>query len=275
MKSITVNGFELFESPQTIEEKFLNLVNIMKILRGKDGCPWDIEQTNDSIKNDTLEEAYELVEAINLKDDINLKEELGDVLLHVVFHSQIAADEQRFSVGEVIDGLNEKLIRRHPHVFGNSFATDSDDVLRQWDEIKKVEKSHTTITESLKSVPLAMPALVRASKIGKRAGKIGFDFQSVEEILDKLDEEVHEIKEAIEVGEMQHIEEEIGDLLLQIVNLSRFFQLNAENALTKSVEKFINRFEGVEQLAMAKGHNIADLSLMQMNELWDIVKLTS
>jgi len=274
MKKIQVNGIDLLENPMSLEDKFLNLVNIMRILRGKDGCPWDLEQTHESIKNDTLEEAYELVEAINTNDEINLKEELGDVLLHVVFHSQIAEDEQRFTIAEVIDVLNEKLIRRHPHIFGESLASDSEEVLRQWDAIKKIEKSHTTITETLRSVPMAMPALVRASKIGKRAAKVGFDFTSVDELMDKVYEEVHEIKEAIAVGEINHIEEEIGDLLLQIVNLSRFFQLNAENALTKSVEKFINRFEGVEQLAMAKGHNIADLSLMQMNELWDIVKLT-
>lgn len=274
MKKIKVYEYELIEEPQTIEDKFLNLVNIMKILRSERGCPWDIEQTNETIKNDTLEEAYELVEAINLKDDVNLKEELGDVLLHVVFHSQIADDEKRFSVSDVIDGINEKLIRRHPHVFGEAFASDSKEVLVQWDEIKKAEKNHTTMTESLKSIPKAMPSLVRASKIGKKAAKIGFDFQTSEELLEKLDEEVLEIKDAIQKGDITHIEEEIGDLLLQIVNLSRFFKLNAENALTKSVEKFINRFEGVEQLALAKGHDIADLSLMQLNELWDIVKLT-
>lgn len=274
MKKITISGYELYDTPQSLEEKFLNLVNIMKILRSENGCPWDKEQTNESIKNDTLEEAYELVEAINLKDDINLKEELGDVLLHIVFHSQIADDENRFSVSEVIDGINEKLIRRHPHVFGEALAEDAQQVLKQWDEIKNVEKNHTTMTETLKSIPKAMPSLVRASKIGKKAAKIGFDFQTADELLDKLDEEVLEIKEAIKVGEIDHIEEEIGDLLLQIVNLSRFFKLNAENALTKSVEKFINRFEGVEQLALAEGHDIADLSLMQLNELWDIVKLT-
>ena len=252
---------------------FDELLDIMKILRSKDGCPWDIEQTSESLKNDTLEEAYEVVEAINNKDDENLVEELGDLLLHVVFHSQIGVDEDRFSVHDVLKSIIDKLIRRHPHIFGGIEAKTPDEVIKQWDEIKKVEKNHHTYTEVMKSIPKAMPALVRASKVGKKAAKVGFDFENSQQLIAKLREELEETIAAVELGDINHVQEEIGDLLFQITNISRFFKLNPENALTNATEKFINRFEAIEELAMANSLDLNNLSQKKMDEYWDRVKL--
>lgn len=259
----------IMERAYTFEE----LVEILKILRSDHGCPWDREQTHESIKNDTLEEAYELVEAIDNKDDANMAEELGDLLLHVVFHSQIGADEGRFTIEDVLRSIIDKMIRRHPHVFHDEVAEDSDEVLRQWDAIKKVEKDHATHTDTLRSIPKAMPALVRAAKVGRKAAKVGFDFENESQLFGKLGEEVEEMLEAAKKGDFVHLEEEIGDILFQIVNIARFFQLNPENALTKATEKFITRFEGVETLATADSLCLDDLSLKQMDEYWDRVKL--
>jgi len=256
------------------EYTFDRLLKIMEQLRSENGCPWDREQTNESIKNDTVEEVYELVEAINNNDDDNLIEELGDLLLHVVFHSQIGKDEGRFSIEDVLKSIIDKMIRRHPHVFSDEIAKDSEEVLVQWDEIKKIEKSHKNYTDTLRSVPKAMPALIRASKVGKKAAKSGFDFENSEQMFAKLTEEMQETKEAIEIGNKDYIQEEIGDMLFQIVNISRFFQLNPENALTNSTEKFINRFEGIEQLALADSKGLSDLSLSEMDEYWERIKLT-
>lgn len=254
---------------------FDELLNIMSILRSEKGCPWDIKQTTESIKDDTLEEAYELIEAINNKDDENLVEELGDLLLHIVFHSQIGRDEKRFTIDDVLKSVIDKMIRRHPHIFKDEIAQTPEEVLKQWDEIKKIEKNHQTYTEGLRSVPRAMPALTRATKVGKRAAKVGFDFENSDQLLAKLREELEETIEAVELGDINHLQEEIGDLLFQITNISRFFELNPENALTNATEKFINRFEGIEKLAMADSLDLNDLSLTKMDEYWDRVKLNT
>ncbi len=251
---------------------FEQLLAIMERLRSEDGCPWDKEQTHQSLKSDTIEEAYELVEAINNNDDKNMQEELGDLLLHIAFHIQIAKEENRFDEDDVLYGIIEKMIRRHPHVFGDQHAKNSDEVLVQWDEIKKIEKEHTTTTDVMRSVAKALPALTRASKIQKKAAKVGFDFEDEIQMLEKLDEEVQEMKEAVQKKNIACIEDEIGDLLFQIVNLSRFFGLNAENTLTNATEKFINRFEGIEELAINQQREMATLSLNEMNELWEVVK---
>ncbi len=251
---------------------FEQLLEIMERLRSEDGCPWDKEQTHQSLKSDTIEEAYELVEAINNNDDKNMQEELGDLLLHIAFHIQIAKEENRFDEDDVLYGIIEKMIRRHPHVFGDQHAKNADEVLVQWDEIKKIEKEHTTTTDVMRSVAKALPALTRASKIQKKAAKVGFDFEDEIQMLEKLDEEVQEMKEAVQKKNIACIEDEIGDLLFQIVNLSRFFGLNAENTLTNATEKFINRFEGIEELAINQQREMATLSLNEMNELWEVVK---
>lgn len=254
---------------------FEELLKIMDILRSEQGCPWDREQTHQSIKNDTIEEAYELVEAINNNDDENMREELGDLLLHIAFHIQIAKEEARFDENSVLQGIIEKMIRRHPHVFENENAENAEEVLRQWDEIKKIEKNHSTTTDVMRSVAKALPALTRASKIQKKAAKVGFDFLDEDQMLDKLDEEIQEMKEAVQKKNITLIEEEIGDMLFQIVNLSRFFGLNAENTLTNATEKFINRFEGIEEIANKQERAMDALSLNEMNELWEVVKKRS
>jgi tetrapyrrole methylase family protein/MazG family protein len=254
---------------------FEELLKIMAILRGEQGCPWDREQTHQSIKNDTIEEAYELVESINNNDDENMREELGDLLLHIAFHIQIAKEDARFDESSVLQGIIEKMIRRHPHVFENENVENAEEVLRQWDEIKKIEKNHSTTTDVMRSVAKALPALTRAAKIQKKAAKVGFDFLDEVQMIDKLDEEIQEMKEAVQKKNIKLIEEEIGDMLFQIVNLSRFFGLNAENTLTNATEKFINRFEGIEEIANKQERAMDALSLNEMNELWEVVKKRS
>jgi len=251
---------------------FEDLLHIMSILRSEEGCPWDREQDHISIKNAVIEEAYELVEAINKNDLTNLKEELGDLLLQVVFHSQIGKEAATFTIEDVVDGIVEKLIRRHPHVFENEQADDSEAVLDQWDKIKLQEKSITTVTEDLRQVPKVLPALIKATKVQKKVGKIGFDFPDIDSAFSKLTEETQELMDAYENKDLKAIEEELGDLLFSVVNISRFLGLNPENALTNALEKFINRFEGIENLAISRGQDIGQINLAQMDALWNEVK---
>ncbi|PKM53748.1 MAG: nucleoside triphosphate pyrophosphohydrolase [Firmicutes bacterium HGW-Firmicutes-5] len=251
---------------------FEDLLEVMTILRSEEGCPWDREQDHVSIKNAVIEEAYELVEAINKNDLSNLKEELGDLLLQVVFHSQIGKEAETFTIDEVVDGIVEKLLRRHPHVFDTVLAEDSETVLDQWDKIKLEEKSITTVTQDLRQVPKALPALIKAAKVQKKVGKIGFDFPDFHTAFGKLTEEAQELMEAYENKDLKAIEEELGDLLFSVVNISRFLGLNPENALTNALEKFINRFEGIENLAVSRGQDISQMGLAQMDALWSEVK---
>lgn len=251
-----------------------DLVQVMHLLRSEEGCPWDREQDHKSLKVTTLEEAYEVVEAINQEDDENLVEELGDLLLQVVFHAQIAKDEARFTMNEVIDGIVTKLIRRHPHVFADAEARDSGEVLASWDAIKREEKSHDAVADELKSVPKALPSLTRAHKVQKKAARVGFDFPHWQDAFEKVEEEVQELKEAFIEGDKEKMDEELGDALFSIVNIARFFGANPENSLTNTIEKFINRFEGVEKLAKSRGLDLEAMDLQDMDALWDEVKLT-
>ncbi|VDN48096.1 Nucleoside triphosphate pyrophosphohydrolase [Petrocella atlantisensis] len=251
---------------------FEDLLEVMTILRSEEGCPWDREQDHVSIKNAVIEEAYELVEAINKNDLSNLKEELGDLLLQVVFHSQIGKEAETFTIDEVVDGIVQKLLRRHPHVFDTVLAEDSETVLDQWDKIKLEEKSITTVTQDLRQVPKVLPALIKAGKVQKKVGKIGFDFPDFHSAFGKLTEEAQELMEAYENKDLKAIEEELGDLLFSVVNISRFLGLNPENALTNALEKFINRFEGIENLAVSRGQDIRQMDLTQMDALWSEVK---
>ncbi|MDF1616476.1 nucleoside triphosphate pyrophosphohydrolase [Petrocella sp. FN5] len=251
---------------------FEDLLQVMSILRSEEGCPWDREQDHASIKNAVIEEAYELVEAINKNDLTNIKEELGDLLLQVVFHSQIGKETATFTIEEVVDGIVEKLIRRHPHVFDTIQVANSEAVLDQWDQIKLDEKSITTITEDLRQVPKVLPALIKTTKIQKKVGKIGFDFPDIYAAFDKLTEEAQELMEAHEKKDSKAIEEELGDLLFSVVNISRILGLNPENALTNALEKFINRFEGIENLAISRGQDLSQMDLSQMDALWSEVK---
>ncbi len=227
-----------------------DLKQVTRILRSENGCPWDKVQTHQSIRQDFLEETLEALEAIDNQDPVLLREELGDVLFQVVFHAQIEAEQGRFDLADVIHDITFKLIHRHPHVFGSIQANTVDQVLKNWDDIKKEEKNQDSYADTLRAVPKTFPALMRAQKVQKRAAKVGFDFESQQQTWDALAEETQELKEAVEQQDVSAMEEELGDVLFSVVNLSRFLGLDAEKCLTNAVEKFINRFAKVEFLAV-------------------------
>lgn len=249
-----------------------DLTKIMEILRSENGCPWDKEQTHDSIRNNFLEEAYEAVDAIDSGDLSALKEELGDVLLQVIFHTQMEKEKGNFDLSDVADDVCKKLILRHPHIFGDVQADTSEKVLENWDKIKMVEKDQTSYTDTLKSVPKAFPSLMRAAKVQKRAGKANFDWDDVYEPLFKVGEELAELEEAVEDGCPYKISEEFGDLLFAAVNVSRFLKVDAEEALARATDKFIARFEALENLAVSRGIDMKNSTLEELDALWDEVK---
>lgn len=249
-----------------------DLLSIMKVLRSEGGCPWDREQTSESIRNNFIEEAYEAVEAIDLKDDVSFCEELGDVLLQVVFHSRIKEEEDRFAFGDVCDGICRRLILRHPHIFGDVKADTSEQVLKNWEEIKVKEKGQETVTQTLHAVPKTFPALMRAEKVQKRAAKSGFDFTEVQQTLSCLKREIEELEEELQNSSSDGLEQELGDVLFSAVNVARFIGVDSENALSASTEKFISRFEQVEKLAEQKKINMKESSLEQLDVLWEEAK---
>ena len=251
-----------------------DLLAIMRILRSPDGCPWDREQTHESIRTDFLEETHEVLEAINSDDTAALKEELGDVLLQVVFHARIEEEKGGFSFDDVADGICRKLIVRHPHVFGQVTADSTGQVLQNWDAIKRQTKGGKTQADLLRSVPRTLPALMRAAKIQNRARRVGFDWPDVSGALEAVDSETAELKEAIAAGEAAAVEEELGDLLFSAVNVSRFIKIDAEQALTAASEKFIRRFTVVEQLAEERGIDMASAGIEALDELWREAKKT-
>ena len=249
-----------------------DLLKIMELLRSENGCPWDREQDHHSIRKNFLEETYEVMEAIDKDDSELLKEELGDVLLQIVFHCQMESEPGRFDFGDVCDGICKKLIVRHPHVFGDVTVENSGEVLVNWDLIKRQTKGQNTTTETLKSVPAVLPALMRSEKVQHRAAKSGFDYPSLQYALGDLDSEIRELKEAIAEKDQTHIDEELGDLLFAAVNVSRFTHTDAENALTRSCEKFIARFEQVEKLAASSGLDMKQASIEELDKLWKQAK---
>ena len=252
-----------------------DLVDIVEILRSPEGCPWDREQDHKSIRRDFLEETYEVIEAINKDDRDGLLEELGDVLLQVVFHTQIEREKGSFELSNVADGICKKMIERHPHVFGNVNAETSEQVLENWDVIKKRTKSQKTQTESMLSIPREFPALMRADKVQKKAAKVGFDWDSVDGAFDKVSEELQELKEAVLMGVVDNAREELGDLLFSVVNVSRFIKVDSEEALTGATDKFIDRFSKVEKMANERGLNMKETSLKELDKLWDKAKQVS
>lgn len=252
-----------------------DLIDIVEILRSPGGCPWDIEQDHKSIRRDFLEETYEVIEAINKEDRDGLLEELGDVLLQVVFHAQIEREKNSFDLNDVADGVCKKMIERHPHVFGNVNAETSEQVLENWDVIKKQTKQQKSQTESMLSIPREFPALMRADKVQKKAAKVGFDWDSVEGAFDKVSEELEELKEAVTMGVVENANEELGDLLFSVVNVSRFISVDSEEALTKATDKFIDRFSKVEKMAEEKGINMKETELSELDKLWDEAKKVS
>lgn len=249
-----------------------DLAEIVRILRAPGGCPWDREQTHKTIRRDFLEETYEVIEAINKEDTELLKEELGDVLLQVVFHSQIETEKGSFNLGDVADGICKKMIERHPHVFGTAVAENSEQVLENWDAIKKRTKNQKSQTDSMLSVPREFPALMRADKVQKKASKVGFDWDSAEGAFHKVEEELAELKAAVKNGDSANTLEELGDLLFSVVNVSRFIGVDSEEALTKATDKFIDRFSKVEKLAAEKGIDMKSAELTELDKLWDIAK---
>lgn len=258
--------------------KFNELVSVMERLRAPGGCPWDAEQTYESLGQYLLEECYEAFDAIQQAaatgDTTNLREELGDVLLQVVFHSTIAKERGDFTIDDVAGEITEKLILRHPHVFGEKELATAEDVLNNWDELKKAQKEasgKTVESESiLDEVPVHFPALLEGQKISKKAAKTGFDWENVGQIFEKLDEETAELKEAIEKRE--GLEEEIGDLLFVVVNLARKLDIDAETALKKTNRKFRQRFKYIETALKSKGKTLEDSNLEEMDNLWNKAK---
>lgn len=252
-----------------------DLIDIVEILRSPDGCPWDREQDHKSIRRDFLEETYEVIEAINKDDRDLLLEELGDVLLQVVFHTQIEREKGSFELNDVADGICKKMIERHPHVFGNVNAETSEQVLENWDVIKKRTKQQKNQTESMLSIPREFPALMRADKVQKKAAKVGFDWNTVDGPFSKVREELAELEEAVTMGVRDNVREELGDLLFSVVNVSRFVGVDSEEALTVSTDKFIDRFGKVEKMAQEKGVNMKETELDELDKLWDLAKQVS
>ncbi|ABS60865.1 MULTISPECIES: nucleoside triphosphate pyrophosphohydrolase [Fervidobacterium] len=245
-------------------EKFERLVEIMATLRGENGCDWDKAQTHESLKPYLIEEAYEVLNAIDLKDDEELKEELGDVLLQVVFHSQIAKERGVFNIDDVIDTLNDKLVRRHPHVFGDAQGYS----YARWEEIKAKEKGEKKRT-SIGDVNHALPGLSLARRVQENAAGVGFDWTKIEDVWNKVHEEIDELKNA---KSPEEVEEEVGDLLFAIVNLSRFLNVDPETAIRKATEKFISRFEKMEKLIEMDNKKVEELNLEELDEYWNKVK---
>jgi tetrapyrrole methylase family protein/MazG family protein len=254
--------------------KFEQLVSIMARLRGPNGCPWDREQSFDSIKPYLLEETYEVMDAIDRRDWGELAEELGDLLLQSVFFAQMASEEGRFRIEDSIDAINQKLIRRHPHIFGDTTANTSEDVKKRWDEIKIEEREEKGNVEKsiLASVPRSLPALVEAQQISSRAARVGFDWENSDQVLEKLNEETRELAEARETGSQEKIEDELGDILFVIVNLARFLKVDPEQALRKTNAKFRARFGYVEKALADRGKTPADSDIAEMESLWQAAK---
>ncbi len=247
-----------------------DLVRIMEILRAPDGCMWDQAQDHHSIRQNFIEETYEVCEAIDDNDTDHLKEELGDVLLQVVFHTQMEKEKGVFDLNDVADGVCKKLIFRHPHIFGDVKVGSTDEILSNWDDLKRKEKKQETDTSTLESVSKSLPSLIRAQKLQKKAAKVGFDWPDVSGALDKVEEELAEVRAAI--GGNGDIEEEIGDLIFAVTNVSRFVKVDSERAAEKTCNKFVRRFADMEKQAAAEGKNLSDLTLSELDALWDKAK---
>jgi MazG family protein len=243
------------------------LREIVARLRSPGGCPWDRQQTHESLRAALIEECYEAVEAIERADDANLREELGDLLLHVVMHAHMAGERKAFSFEEVVEGVCEKLIRRHPHVFGDENATESEQVVRLWEQIKRSEKGEALSV--MDDLPSGFPALLRAQHAQKKAARVGFDWDEPSDVLDKVAEEIEELRQAVSRRDGNNIEEELGDLLFSMVNLSRKLGVDAETSLAGATRKFVRRFQAVEAEIVAGGGTIAQASAAEMNALWD------
>jgi len=252
--------------------EFDRLIEIVALLRDpENGCPWDLKQTSRSLIPNMIEELYEAVEEIETEDYHSLCEELGDILLHIVMQVRLAQENDYFTMEDVLRGINQKLVRRHPHIFGNESLTDADEVKMNWEKIKHHEKKMHR-KSVLDGIPQAMPGLIKAQRTQEKAASTGFDWQDIHPVLEKLDEERNELLEALDSNNTEHIREEIGDMLFTIVNLARKLHIDAEGALNDTTRKFDRRFKSIEEHYEKNGQNIYDSTLNQMDEIWDLVK---
>lgn len=263
----------MIDRDSVVAEEFVRLYAAIKMLRSPEGCPWDREQTHESLKQYAIEETYELVEAIESGDSDKVEDELGDVLLQVLLHSQIASESGQFDVADVCRRHREKLQRRHPHVFTELEVEGIDEIWQNWERIKRAEKGNEHRKSALDGVPAQLPALMRANKIGKKAARHGFDWADLEPVLDKLKEESEELREAIKTEDKTAIKDEIGDLLFSVVNVARHLDIDPEEALRQTTEKFKRRFMQIENAASEQGRELRDMSLEEMDSVWEQVKL--
>lgn len=249
-----------------------DLISIMRILRSPNGCPWDKVQTHKSIRDNFIEETYEAVEAIDTEDSVLLKEELGDVLMQIIFHTLMEEEQGRFNFDSVCDGVCKKLIIRHPHIFSDTTAETPEEVLKNWDNIKMEEKSQATFSDSVDSVAKSLPSLIRAQKVQKRASKAGMDFPSLDDAFDKISEETEELKQAVSSNNKDKLSDELGDLLFSVVNVARFLKVDSEHALYDATDKFATRFRKVENLCIERGIDMKTADISLIDSLWEEVK---
>jgi XTP/dITP diphosphohydrolase len=251
---------------QTVADAFMRLVGIMDDLREK--CPWDKKQTEQTLRPLTIEETYELADAITDKDWKGIKEELGDLMLHLVFYAKIGAEQQQFTLEEAIHGVCDKLIHRHPHIYGDVVVNDEEDDKQNWEKLKLKEGKKSVLS----GVPVSLPAVVKATRLQEKAKQVGFEWDNRDQVWDKVSEETQELHEAVAANDPDKIEEEFGDLLFSLINYARFLQIDAENALEKTNKKFISRFTRMEQAALQKGKALADMTLTEMDAIWNEIK---
>ena len=248
------------------EKSFTRLVSIMDELREK--CPWDKKQTIETLRPLTIEETYELTDAITNKDWQEIKEELGDILLHIIFYAKIGTEQQKFTLEEVIEGISEKLIRRHPHIYGDVQVNDDEDVKKNWEQIKMQEGKKSVLS----GVPRSLPAVVKATRIQEKAKQVGFEWENKEDVWKKVEEEIQELHEAVAKNDTENIEEEFGDVMFSLINYARFLQIDSEGVLEKTNRKFISRFTSMEEEAAQQEKSLAEMSLADMDALWNEIK---
>ncbi|HSU49334.1 MAG TPA: nucleoside triphosphate pyrophosphohydrolase [Segetibacter sp.] len=250
----------------SLEKSFLKLVSIMDDLREK--CPWDKKQTIETLRPLTIEETYELTDAITDKDWSGIKEELGDIMLHLIFYAKIGTEQEKFTLEDVLEGISEKLIRRHPHIYGDVTVNDDEDVKKNWEQIKMQEGKKSVLS----GVPKSLPAVVKATRIQDKARQVGFEWENKEDVWKKVEEEIGELHEAVAKKDIDHMEEEFGDVMFSMINYARFLQIDAEGVLEKTNKKFISRFTSMEEEANSQGRQLADMSLSEMDDLWNKIK---